>query len=92
MSKEVEKKMKDIKIIMEYCLPDDERKAIEIIQRGLKNIKKDDLAKEKIAEVILDDDPDRVGIEISEAVHCIWIKKKDFLKIAEMIKKEVERK
>ncbi|HHE04719.1 MAG TPA: hypothetical protein ENL19_01495 [candidate division WOR-3 bacterium] len=84
--------MEDIKIIMDYCLPEHEEDAIAIIQRGLENIKNDDLAKEKIAEVILDDDPDRVGIEISEAVHCIWINKKDFLKIAEMIKKEVERK
>jgi len=78
--------MKDSKIIIEYCLSDDEEKAIELIQRGLENIKNNDLAKEKIAEVILDDDPDRIGIEVSEAVHCIWIDKKDFLKIAERIK------
>jgi len=83
--------MKDSKIIIDYCLPENEEDAIELIRRGLENIKNDDLAKEKIAEVMLDDDPDRVGIEISEAVHCIWIDKKDFLKIAEMIKKESEK-
>jgi len=84
--------MKDSKIIIDYCLPDDEEKAIELIQRGLENIKNNDLAKEKIAEVILGDDPDRIGIEVSEAVHCIWIKKEDFLEIVKMIKKEVEQK
>ena len=84
--------MKDSKIIIDYCLPENEEKAIELIQRGLENIKNDDLAKEKIAEVITGEDPDRVGIEISEAVHVVWIKKEDFLKIAEMIKKEVEQK
>jgi len=84
--------MKNSKIIIEYCLSDDEEKAIELIQRGLENIKNVDLAKEKIAEVILDDDSDRIGIEVSEAVHCIWIKKEDFLKITERIKKEVEQK
>jgi len=82
--------MKDSKIIIDYCLPENEEKAIELIQRGLENIKNDDLAKEKIAEVITGEDPDRIGIEISEAVHCIWIKKEDFLEIAERIKKEVE--
>jgi len=65
--------MKDSKIIIDYCLPENEEKAIELIQRGLENIKNDDLAKEKIAEVITGEDPDRIGIEISEAVHCIWI-------------------
>ncbi|MCD6261608.1 MAG: hypothetical protein J7J52_01115 [Deltaproteobacteria bacterium] len=84
--------MKDSKIIIDYCLPENEEKAIELIQRGLENIKNDGLAKEKIAEVITGEDPDRVGIEISEAVHVVWIKKEDFLKIAEMIKKEVEQK
>ena len=83
--------MKDSKIIVEYCLPDNEEDAIELIRRGLENIKNDDLAKEKIAEVILDDDPDRIGIDVSEAVHVVWIKKEDFLEIAERIKKESEK-
>jgi len=82
----------DNKIIVDYCLPDNEEDAIELIQRGLENIKNDDLAKEKIVEVITDDDPDRIGIDVSEAVHVVWIRKEDFLKIAEMIKKEGEKK
>ena len=82
--------MKDIKIITDYCLPDNEEDAIELIQRGLENIKNDDLAKEKIMEVITDDDPDRIGIDVSEAVHVVWIRKEDFLKIAEMIKEQNE--
>jgi len=83
--------MSEKKIIVDYCLPDHEEDAIELIQRGLENIKNNDLAKEKIAEIVLDEDPDRVGIDISEAVHCIWIDKKDFLEIAEMIKKREEK-
>jgi len=83
--------MKDSKIIIDYCLPDNEEDAIELIRRGLENIKNDDLAKEKIAEVILDDDPDRIGIDVSEAVHVVWIKKEDFLEIAERIKKESDK-
>jgi len=75
----------DNKIIVDYCLPDNEEDAIELIQRGLENIKNDDLAKEKIVEIITDDDPDRIGIDVSEAVHVVWIRKEDFLKIAEMI-------
>ena len=82
--------MKDIKIITDYCLLDNEEDAIELIQRGLENIKNDDLAKEKIMEVITDDDPDRIGIDVSEAVHVVWIRKEDFLKIAEMIKEQNE--
>jgi len=79
----------DNMIILGYCLPDDEKNAIEIIQRGLENIKNDTLSSDKVAEVIIDEDNDsRIGIEIYEAVHCIWIDKKDFLEIAERIKQK----
>ena len=80
-----------IKIIIDYCLPDDKQEAISLMQRGLENIKNEDLAKEKISTIVTDEYDDKVGIEVSEAVHYIWIKKEDWIRIAKILEGENEK-
>ena len=84
--------MKKGKIIIGYSLPEELPDALNIIQRGLGNIERNERdwdIMDKVADVEIDDffDGD-VIITISEAVENIIISNRDILEIADILQRQ----